>query len=103
MLCGGSYSNGSRPTGCRDKPVCAAQVWQDIAASVEKVCNIDARMPKSHTPREHQNKEVDRALKTRVSGGSGQGDGKGELFVAQWAHEVSGHRGRDATSRSMCL
>ena len=89
---------------CRGKPMWAAALWQDIAARVEnialKVRHVDAHMPKSHATEEHQNNEqVDKAAKMEVSQVDLDWECKGELFVAQWAHETSGHLGRDATYR----
>uniref|UniRef100_A0A8B9ZLB8 Uncharacterized protein n=1 Tax=Anas platyrhynchos TaxID=8839 RepID=A0A8B9ZLB8_ANAPL len=89
---------------CRGKPIWAATLWQDIAAWVEnldvKVRHVDAHMPKSRATVEHRNnKEVDRALKIEVAQVDLDWERKGELFVARWAHETSGHLGRDATYR----
>ncbi|KAK4806211.1 hypothetical protein QYF61_001134 [Mycteria americana] len=59
-----------------------------------KVCHVDAHMRKNCATKEHQNNEQN------LSGLGGSGLGvKGELFIAQWARETSGHLGRDATYR----
>ena len=57
-------------------------------------------MPKKRATAERQNnEEVARALKIEVAQVDLHWGRKGELFVARWAHETSGHLGRDATSR----
>ncbi|KAK4830577.1 LOW QUALITY PROTEIN: hypothetical protein QYF61_011755 [Mycteria americana] len=83
------------------KPIWAAALWQDIAAWVEnlvvKVHHIDDHIPKSQATEEHQNnQQVDQAAKIEVDL---DWQHKGELFIAQWAHDTSGHQGRDATYR----
>uniref|UniRef100_A0A8B9VM15 ribonuclease H n=1 Tax=Anas zonorhyncha TaxID=75864 RepID=A0A8B9VM15_9AVES len=88
----------------RGKPIWAATLWQDIAARVEnlavKVRHVDAHMPKNRATEEHQNnEEVDRASKIEIAQVDLDWGRKGELFVARWAHETSGHLGRDATYR----
>ncbi|KAK4827627.1 LOW QUALITY PROTEIN: hypothetical protein QYF61_019837 [Mycteria americana] len=88
----------------RGKPIWAAALWQDIAARVEnlvvKVHHVDAHVPKSQTTEEHQNnQQVDQAAKTEVAQVDLDWQHKGELFVAWWAHDTSGHQGRDATYR----
>ena len=92
---------------CRGKPIWAAALWQDIAAQVEnmalKVRYVDTHMPKRRSTEEHQNNEqVDKAAKTEVSQVDLDWERKGELFVARWAHETSGHLGRDVTYRWAC-
>jgi len=87
----------------RGKPIWAAILWQDSAAWVghlaAKVRHVDAHMPKNRATEEHQNnKEVARALTSEVAQVDLDWGRKGELFVAQWAHETSGHLGGDATS-----
>uniref|UniRef100_A0A8C3ETQ1 ribonuclease H n=1 Tax=Corvus moneduloides TaxID=1196302 RepID=A0A8C3ETQ1_CORMO len=88
----------------RGKPIWAAEIWQDIAARVEKltvkVRHVDAHVPKSRANEEHRNNEqVDRAAKVKVSQVDLDWQHKGELFLARWAHDASGHQGRDATYR----
>ncbi|RMC19235.1 hypothetical protein DUI87_03841 [Hirundo rustica rustica] len=85
---------------CRGKPIWAADEWKDIATWVErlpvKVRHVDAHVPRSWANEEHQNNEqVDQAVKIEVSKIDWQQ--KGELFLARWAHDASGHQGRDAT------
>jgi len=82
----------------------AAPLWQDIDAWLEqlivKVCHVDAHIPKSQTTEEHQNNhQVDQAAKNEVSQVDLDWQHKGELFTAQWAHDTSGHQGRDAAYR----
>ncbi|KAK4806985.1 LOW QUALITY PROTEIN: hypothetical protein QYF61_000314 [Mycteria americana] len=61
------------------------------------VCYIDAHMPKNCATKEHQsNKQVDQAARIELDL---DWEHKGELFIAQWAHETSEHLGRDATYR----
>ncbi|GAB0208603.1 hypothetical protein GRJ2_003326000 [Grus japonensis] len=69
-----------------------------------KVRHVDAHVPKSRaTTEEHQNNEqVDKAAKIEVAQVDLDWEHKGELFVARWAHETSGHLGRDATYRWAC-
>ncbi|RMC15997.1 hypothetical protein DUI87_08204 [Hirundo rustica rustica] len=55
------------------KPIWAAEEWKDIAT------------------------RVDRAVKIEVSKIDLDWEHKGELFLARWAHDASGHQGRDAT------
>ncbi|GAB0210171.1 hypothetical protein GRJ2_003482900 [Grus japonensis] len=88
----------------RGKPIWAAALWQDIAARVEnmavKVRHVDAHIPKSRATEEHQNNEqVDKAAKIEVAQVDLDWECKGELFIGRWAHETSGHLGRDATYR----
>ncbi|RMB94977.1 hypothetical protein DUI87_28520 [Hirundo rustica rustica] len=59
---------------------------------------IDAHVPKSQANEEHRNNEqVDQAAEIEVSKIGLDWQHKGELFLARWAHDVSGHQGRDAT------
>ncbi|GAB0204352.1 hypothetical protein GRJ2_002900800 [Grus japonensis] len=88
----------------RGKPIWAAPLWQDIAARLEKlvvkVCHVDAHVPKSRATEEHQNnQQVDQAAKIEVAQVDLDWQRKGELFIARWAHDTSGHQGRDATYR----
>ncbi|RMB89491.1 hypothetical protein DUI87_34129 [Hirundo rustica rustica] len=60
--------------------------------------HLDAHIPKSRANEEHRNNEqVDRAAKIEVSKIDLDWEHKGELFLARWAHDASGHQGRDAT------
>ncbi|RMB96992.1 hypothetical protein DUI87_26572 [Hirundo rustica rustica] len=75
---------------------------KDIATRVGrlpvKVHHVDAHIPKSRANEEHRNNEqVDRAAKIEVSKIDLDWEHKGELFLARWAHDASGHQGRDAT------
>ncbi|GAB0206584.1 hypothetical protein GRJ2_003124000 [Grus japonensis] len=88
----------------RGKPIWAAELWQDIAARLEKlvvkVRHVDAHIPKSQATEEHQNNhQVDQAAKIEVAQVDLPWQRKGELFIARWAHDTSGHQGRDATYR----
>ncbi|XP_074934140.1 uncharacterized protein LOC142049879 [Phalacrocorax aristotelis] len=88
----------------RGKPIWAATLWQDIAAQVEnlvvKVRHVDAHVPKSWATEEHRNnQQVDQAAKIEVAEVDLDWQHKGELFLARWAHDTSGHQGRDATYR----
>ncbi|RMB93748.1 hypothetical protein DUI87_29820 [Hirundo rustica rustica] len=87
---------------CREKPVWAANEWKGIASWVEelpvKVRHVDAHVPKRRATEKHQNNEqVDQAVKTAVSKMDLDWQHKGELFLARWAHDASGHQDRDAT------
>ncbi|KAK4806255.1 hypothetical protein QYF61_013399, partial [Mycteria americana] len=91
----------------RGKPFWAAALWQDIAARVEnlvvKVRHVDAHVPKSRATEEHQNnQQVDQAAKIEVAQVDLDWQHKGELFIAWWAHDTSGHQGRDATYTWAC-
>ncbi|RMC03998.1 hypothetical protein DUI87_19335 [Hirundo rustica rustica] len=86
----------------RGKPIWAADEWKDIATRVEKlpvkVRHVNAHVPKSRANEEHQNNEqVDQAAKIEVSKIDLDWQHKGELFLTRWAHDASGHQGRDAT------
>ena len=86
----------------RGKPIWAAPLWQDIAARLEnlvvKVCHVDAHVPKNQATEEHQNnQQVDQAARIEVAQVDLDWKRKGELFIARWAHDTSGHLGRDAT------
>ncbi|GAB0203959.1 hypothetical protein GRJ2_002861500 [Grus japonensis] len=88
---------------CRGKPIWAVELWRD-AARVEKlvvkVCQVDAHMPKSQATEEHQNnQQVDQAAKIEVAQVDLDWQHKGVLFIARWAHDTSGHQGRDVTYR----
>ncbi|RMC19975.1 hypothetical protein DUI87_00820 [Hirundo rustica rustica] len=88
----------------RGKPIWAAEIWQDIAARVEKltvkVRQVDAHVSKSQANEEHHNNEqMDKAAKVKVSQADLDWQHKGEVFLAHWAHDESGHQGRDATYR----
>ena len=85
----------------RGKPTWAAELWKDIAAQIKnmvvEVCHVDAHVPKSQATEEQKNNhQVDQAARI-VAQRDLDWQNKGELFLAQWAHETSGHRGRDAT------
>ncbi|TRZ10533.1 hypothetical protein HGM15179_016574 [Zosterops borbonicus] len=86
----------------RGKPIWAADIWKDIASRVEKltvkVRHVDAHVPKGRANEEHRNNEqVDQAARIEVSKIDLDWHHKGELFLARWAHDASGHQGRDAT------
>ena len=88
----------------RGKPIWAAALWQDIAAWVEnlvvKVRHGDAHVPKNRATEEHQtNQQVDQAAKIEAAQVHLGWQHKCELFIARWAHDTSGHQGRDATYR----
>ena len=79
-------------------------MWQDIAAWVEnllvKVCHVDTHIPKSLATEEHRNnQQVDQAAKIEVAEVGLDWQHKSELFLSHWAHDTSGHQGRDATYR----
>ncbi|KAF4798878.1 hypothetical protein TURU_059904 [Turdus rufiventris] len=84
----------------RGKPIWAADEWKDSATQVEKlpvkVRHVDAHVPKSWANEEHRhNEQVDQASKTEVSWIDLDWQHKGELFLTRWAHDASGHQGRD--------
>ncbi|XP_017675630.1 PREDICTED: uncharacterized protein LOC108499858 [Lepidothrix coronata] len=81
-----------------------AEMWQDIAGRVEKlsvkVRHVDAHVGKKWANEEHcNNEQADRAARIKVSQVDLDWQHKGELFLARWAHDASGHQGRDATYR----
>lgn len=49
-----------------------------------------------------KNGQVDQGVKFKVSQVDLDCQHKGELFLSQWAHDASGHQGRDATHRWAC-
>ncbi|KAK4807223.1 LOW QUALITY PROTEIN: hypothetical protein QYF61_024343 [Mycteria americana] len=70
---------------------------------VVKVRHVDAHVPKSWATEEHQsNPQVDQAAKFEVVQVDLNWQNKGELFIARWAHDTSGHQGRDARYRCAC-
>ncbi|GAB0207918.1 hypothetical protein GRJ2_003257500 [Grus japonensis] len=78
-----------------------AAVWSPTHAArleklVVKVPHVDAHVPKSRAAEEHQNNQ---AAKIEVAQVDLDWQPKGELFIARWAHDTSGHQGRDATYR----
>ena len=86
----------------RGKPIWAAELWKDIAARIKsmvvKVLHADAHVPKSWATEEQKNNhQVDQAARIKVAQIDLDWKNKGELFLARWAHETSGHQGRDAT------
>ncbi|KAK4828480.1 hypothetical protein QYF61_026705, partial [Mycteria americana] len=67
---------------------------------VVKLHHVDAHVPKSRATEELQNnQQVDQAAKIEAAQVHLDWQHKGELFIAQWAHDTSGHQGRDATYR----
>uniref|UniRef100_A0A8C0UPU2 Uncharacterized protein n=1 Tax=Cyanistes caeruleus TaxID=156563 RepID=A0A8C0UPU2_CYACU len=89
---------------CKEKPIWAAGEWKDIATGVEKlpveVRHVDVHVPKSRANEEHRNNEqVDQAAKIEVSKTDLDWQHKGELFLARWAHDASGHQGKDVTCK----
>ncbi|KAK4810919.1 hypothetical protein QYF61_013327, partial [Mycteria americana] len=86
------------------KTIAKGSSSRKIAARVEKlvvkVRHVDAHVPKSQATEEHQNnQQVDQAAKIEVAQVDLDWQHKGELFIALWAHDTSGHQGRDATYR----
>ncbi|RMB98223.1 hypothetical protein DUI87_25126 [Hirundo rustica rustica] len=75
-----------------------AAVWNPTRQVTQATEGEDAHVPKSRANEEHRNNEpVDQAAKIEVSKIDLDRQHKGELFLAQWAHDASGHQGRDAT------
>lgn len=57
-------------------------------------------MPKNRATEEHGSKEqTDQAARTEITKVDLDWEYKGELFIAQWAHDTSGHLGRDEKYR----
>ncbi|KAJ7424963.1 hypothetical protein WISP_25996 [Willisornis vidua] len=86
----------------RGKPIWAADLWQDIAARVKKrnvrVRHVDAHVSKDRANEDHDNnRQADQPAQIEVSQVDLDWQQKGELFLARWAHDASGHQGRDAT------
>ncbi|TRZ07572.1 hypothetical protein HGM15179_019537 [Zosterops borbonicus] len=70
----------------------------DKQTKTTTVHHVDAHIPKSRANKEHRNNEqVDQGSKIEMSKIDLDWQHKGELFLAQWAHDASGHQGRDAT------
>lgn len=81
----------------RGKPTWAAPLWRDVAAQIEKlvvkVRHVDARIPNSRATEEHQNSQhVYRAAKIEVAQVDLNWQNNGELFIAWWALDTSGHQ-----------
>ncbi|KAK4806905.1 hypothetical protein QYF61_012626 [Mycteria americana] len=73
---------------------------EQVENLVVKVHHVDAHVPKGRAIEEHQNnQQVDQAAKIEVAQVDLDWQHKGELFIALWAHDTSGHLGRDATYR----
>ncbi|KAM9591252.1 uncharacterized protein ACIBXB_006123 [Morphnus guianensis] len=103
MPYGGGYSNGRRATGSAEVNPSGRLSRPKIEKLVVKVRHVDAHVPKSRATEEHQNnQQADQAAKTEVSQVDLDWQRRGELFMAQWAHDTSGHQGRDATYRWAC-
>jgi len=88
----------------RGKPIWPAPLWQNIAARLEnlvvKVCHVEIHVPRSWDTKEHQNnQQMDQAYETEVAQVDLNWQQKGELFIARWAHDTSGHQGSDTTYR----
>ena len=67
---------------------------------VVKVRHVDAHVPKSRATEEQKNNhQVHQAAKTEVAQIDLDWQNMGELFLARWTHETSGHQGRDATHK----
>ncbi|XP_056371387.1 uncharacterized protein LOC130266095 [Oenanthe melanoleuca] len=86
----------------RGRPIWAAEKWKDIATRLDKlpvkVRHVDAHVPRSRANEEQQNNhQVDQAAKIGGLEIDLDWKHKGELFLARWAHDASGHQGRDAT------
>ncbi|KAJ7413467.1 hypothetical protein BTVI_43398 [Pitangus sulphuratus] len=86
----------------KGKPILAAKMCQDITAWVEKlimrVRHVDAHVLKSRVNEEQYNSEqADQAARVKVSQVHLDWQHKGDLLLAQWSHDASGHQGRDAT------
>lgn len=65
---------------------------------VVEVCCVDTHVHKSWATEEQQNNhQVDQAGRIKVAQIDFYWQHKCELFLAQWAHEILGHHGRDAT------
>ncbi|GAB0210190.1 hypothetical protein GRJ2_003484800 [Grus japonensis] len=85
-----------------DSWMVANALW-GLEKLVVKVRHVDAHIPKSQATEEHQNnQQVDQAAKIEVAQVDLDWQRKGELFIARWAHDTSGHQGRDATYRWAC-
>ncbi|KAK4806844.1 LOW QUALITY PROTEIN: hypothetical protein QYF61_012565 [Mycteria americana] len=103
MPCGGGYSNGSRTIDSTEANSSGLQHCGKVENLVVKVRHADAHVPKSQATEEHQNnQQVDQAAKIEVAQVDLDWQHKGELFIARWAHDTSGHQGRDATYRWAC-
>ena len=67
---------------------------------VVKAHHADVHAPKSWAAEEQQNNhQVERAAKTEVTHIELDWQNKGEIFLAQLAHETLGHQGGDATCK----
>ncbi|KAK4826885.1 hypothetical protein QYF61_012073 [Mycteria americana] len=84
-------------------PNCSLIAGQDVkkcALHRRCTCLCTSAPPKSRATEEHQNnQQVDQAAKIEVGQVDLDWQHEGELFIAWWAHDTSGHQGRDATYR----
>lgn len=65
-----------------------------------KECHVDVYAPKCHATEErHKDEQLDKAAKMEIAQVDLDWEQKCELFTARWAHETSGHLGKDATYR----
>ncbi|XP_071597593.1 uncharacterized protein [Heliangelus exortis] len=90
----------------RSKPTWDAALWQDIAARLEnlnvKVGYVETPVPKSRDTEGRGKKEeeqVDEDAVNYLSKIDLGWDLKGEMLVAQWAHNSWGHMGRESMYR----
>ncbi|GAB0207842.1 hypothetical protein GRJ2_003249900 [Grus japonensis] len=75
--------------------LCTRAMWRkETIGSGKLLCGV----PHDKSLRPLKEK-VDKAAKIEVAQVDLDWERKGELFVARWAHETSGHLGRDATYR----
>ena len=69
---------------------------------VVKVRHVDAHVPKSRATEEQKNNhQVYQAAKIEVAQIDLDWQNKGELFLARWTHETSGHQGRYTPNSSL--
>ncbi|RMC18945.1 hypothetical protein DUI87_03543 [Hirundo rustica rustica] len=81
-----------------------AAVWSPTRQVAQATEGEDAHIPKSWANEEHRNnKQVDQAAKIEVSKIDLDRQHKGELFLARWTHDSSGHQGRNARDRGVDL
>ena len=97
------WSHGQR----RCKAVGPAELWQCIAAWVEKlvlkVRHTGAHLGKSRVPGGHRNNErVDPAARIEAAQADRVWEHQGELLLARWPQDTSGHLGREAAYKGDC-
>lgn len=72
-------------------------IWLPLWKAYVNVCHIDAHIYKSWTTEKYwNNQEVNQAARIKASQVDLDWQHEVKLFLGWWAHDTSGHQGRDA-------